>query len=189
MPCDRGVRDSMNLEKARKLAAQANPEPKFSEVIQRCADLYAALPDEEILRAIRSSPELADESSPKWEDDEYWNSTVASFLALADIVGERKLVGAIRLVLDRACFGDPGEIMGGLRHSFEQAVNPDWPLLADICIAASESSRLGTRLWALDQLAILEDVRAAPVFKRALLAGPEEIRQVAANGLRRLSSC
>lgn len=186
MPCKRGVREFMNRERERVLAERANPTPKFHEIIQQIADSYAHLSDEEILDVIRSSPELADETTASWEDEAYWKGTVAPFIALADITGERRLIPGIRLLLDRACFGDPGELMRGLRHSFERAVSPNWALLADICIAASESPRIGTKLWALDQLAILNDVRASPIFKRAQLAGPEEIRQVADNGLHRL---
>jgi hypothetical protein len=53
--------------------------------------------------------------------------------------------------------------MRGLRHSLEAIFNPDWNALADICIDAAKSPRLGTKLWAIDQLIVLEDPRARPV--------------------------
>jgi hypothetical protein len=35
-------------------------------------------------------------------------------------------------------------------------VSPDWACLADICLDLEGSPRKGTRLWAINQLAILE---------------------------------
>jgi len=177
----------MKREQQRRLDAPGNPAPAPHEVIARIARSYANRSDEEILTAIRLLPELLDETAPEWASEEYWNSAVFPFMALSDIAGERKLLPAIRLLLDRACFGDPGEFMRGLRHSFERIVNPNWSVLADICITASVSQRLGTKLWALNQLAILDDARAKPIFELAVNDGPDEIRWIANLGLDRLT--
>ncbi len=103
------------------------------------------------------------------------------------LIGKQgRVANALRLLLDRACYGDPGEIMRGLRHSLEAIVDPDWPALADVCLEAARSPRPGTRLWAIDQLAILDDARARPVFEDAVAHAPEEIRERAQMGLDRL---
>jgi len=81
--------------------------------------------DDEILAEIRSLPALADESNPCWNSDEYLKGTAGLFLALADIARQRKLRNTVRPLLERACYGDPGETMRGLRHVFEAIFQPD----------------------------------------------------------------
>src|ERR1043165_3334842 len=97
-----------------------------------------------------------------------WAGLAAVFMPLADLVGMRRLRAGVRLLLERACFGDPGEMMRGLRHPCEAAFNPDWAGLAAVCMPLATSARPGTRLWAIDQLTILEDLSAGAVFQRAL---------------------
>ena len=43
-------------------------------------------------------------------------------VALAHLVAHRRLEAGVGLVLDRMCFGDPGETMRDLRHSLEATV-------------------------------------------------------------------
>jgi hypothetical protein len=107
-------------------------------------------------------------------------------LALSKVAAERRLRAAVRLLLERACYGDPGEIMRGLRHPCERIFNPDWAGLADVCIELSASKRLGTRIWAIHQLMILDDPRAREVFERAMHDENAEIRGNAETGLQRL---
>jgi uncharacterized membrane-anchored protein len=152
-------------------------------------DLIAArstLSDAEILAELAALKPLNDEGDPCWNDQAYWKQEPSIYLALADIAAARRLRPAIALLLDRACYGDPGEIMRGLRHNLETIVNPEWSVLADICLKAALSPRLGTRLWAIAELAILDDPRARPVFEDAITNGPEDIKRLAENGLARL---
>ena len=144
--------------------------------------------DIELLAELAALHALADESDPCWSSDDYWLRIAEPYLALADLVATRKLHPAIRLLLDRACYGDPGEIMRGLRHNLEAIANPDWWFLAEECLQAAQSPRLGTRLWAIDELSILEDPRARPIFEMAIENGPEDIRWTAQLGLERLSN-
>jgi hypothetical protein len=75
--------------------------------------------------------------------------------------------------------------MRPLPHACERIFNPDGTALADICkLPASE--RPATRLWAINQLMILDDSRAWNVFDRALHDEVGEIREIAAMGLQRL---
>lgn len=99
---------------------------------------------------------------------------------------ERQLRPAVRLLLERACNGDPGEIMRGLRHRWEGIFDPDWAALADVCMELSASERSGARRWAIHQLMFLDDPRARRVFENALHDEIDEIRRIAAAGLRRL---
>ncbi len=111
-----------------------------------------------------------------------------------DVLDERQIehlrsavTPAIRLLLDRACYGDPGEMFRGLRHALEAIVNPRWSELADIGLEAARSERVGTRLWAIAQLAVLEDERARPVFEESIRSDPHEICWWAEMGLKRLN--
>src|SRR4051794_32009040 len=97
--------------------------------------------DEEVLAELAALPALADGDDPRWGKDEYWQTVAYPYLALANVATERRLVGAIPLLLERACYGDPGEIMRGLRHRLEAIVAPNWSKLADICLEAAQSPR------------------------------------------------
>jgi hypothetical protein len=142
--------------------------------------------DEEILAELKELVPLADESEACWSDEDYWN-TANLYLALANIAAARKLRPAIELLLERACYGDPNTIMRGLRHNLEAIVNPEWSYLTEVCLAATKSSRLGTRLWAIDELVLLQDPRAKSIFEEAVKNGPELLRWKGQNGLDRLS--
>ena len=142
--------------------------------------------DSQIIAKLESIPALADEDDPIWNDKEYWRDTAEVFLALSDISAKRRLRPSIRLLLERACYGDPGEIMRGLRHRLEAIAYPDWDYLAEICLDLAHSPRKGTRLWAIEQLAILEDPRAKSLFERSIEIEPSSISAAAAAGLKRL---
>ena len=91
-------------------------------------DMTAArqrLSDKKVLDELAAIPPLADEDDLCWGNDEYWHLVVYPYLALWNIASERRLQAAIPLMLDRACFGDPGEIMRNLCHALEAIVNPD----------------------------------------------------------------
>lgn len=145
------------------------------------------LNDAQIIAKLESLPALKDEDDPVWNNEEYWHDAAEVFLALSDISRKRRLRASIRLLLERACYGDPGEIMRGLRHSLEAIASPDWLYLADICIDLAESPRKGTQLWATEQLAILEDPRANYLFERLIESEEWRISDAAAGGLERLA--
>lgn len=162
-------------------------ERKPAEIISDMARSWLGRSDDEVLVALRAIPPLVDEDDPSWDRDEYWMTVAYPYLALADVVAERRLVPAIGLLLDRACFGDPGEIMRGLRHNLEAIVSRDWDVLTEICLVAARSARPGTRLWAIDELAVLDDPRARPIFEEALRCDSPDIRTLAQIGLERLA--
>ena len=157
------------------------------QIIAEMAAARSSRTDDEILAELAALPPLADETDPCWASEDYWHRAAYPYLALVDVTATRRLRPAIKLLLDRACYGDPGEIMRGLRHGLEAIVAPDWPSLADICLDAARSTRLGTRLWALAELPVLEDPRAKPIFDEAVKNGPKEIRWRAEIGLKRLA--
>jgi hypothetical protein len=159
---------------------------KVDDIAELIAD-RSARTDDEILAELAALLPLADESDSCWASENYWQ-TANLYLALANIAATRKLRLAIKLLLDRACYGDPNEIMRGLRHNLEAIVNPDWLYLTDVCLEAAQSSRLGTRLWAIDELVLLTDSRAKPIFEEAVKNGPEELRWRAENGLERIEA-
>jgi hypothetical protein len=101
------------------------------------------------------------------------------YVALCDIAAARKLRAAVPLLLEKASFGDPGEMMRGLRHTLEGIMAPDWSALTAICVTALESSRAGTRLWAAEQLRVLRDPSASAALKTAMQDEVPEIREAA----------
>ncbi len=155
------------------------------EIIAELSTQYLQSTNAEILQKLQSLPPLADEEDAIWDDDSYWMEIAYPYLALARAARERKLQDAIIPFLERACYGDPGEIMRGLRHSLEGIVNPNWDVLADKCLQTVSHERPGTRLWSLKELAVLDDPRARPYFEVAINSEFEEIRCAGESGLDR----
>jgi hypothetical protein len=161
------------------------PDMKPHQIIAEFAASYAHRSDADVLADLAAIPPLVDEDDPCWDTGDYWQIAYR-YVALADVAASRRLTDAIGLLLERASYGDPGEMMRDLRHSLEAIVNPEWSRLADICLVACRSQRRGTRLWAMDQLMILDDPRAKPVFEDALNSESPAIRSIAEIGLKRL---
>lgn len=156
------------------------------EIIDAMARERSQRSDQAILDELDELPPLADEDDACWDDESYWTRVAYPYLALAQLAATRRLRAAIRPLLDHACFGDPGEIMRGLRHDLEAIMNPDWTTLADFCMAAIESGRPGTVLWAVDQLRVLEDERARPMLQEMVRSKHEEITLRAKIAIQRL---
>ena len=131
--------------------------------------------DEAILLELETLPGLPDEYDEQpwfnlnyaWEHEQT-QQTFTLYLALADHVRKRKLKAGVRLLLERASFGDFGEIMRGMHHNFEAAFEGSDSELADLCVELMQQPRLGTKLWALEELSRLKDRRAIPELLRAL---------------------
>jgi hypothetical protein len=157
------------------------------ETINRVAAELRPLTDAEFLARLESLPALADEGDPAWKSEDYWQRAAYPYVAYADVAAERKLRRAVRPLLERACYGDPGEIMRGLRHPLEAIFNPDWSALADEYLAVARGDRLGTRMWAIAGLAVIDDPRAAAVFEASLREDPGDISSFAEIGLKRLA--
>lgn len=156
------------------------------QIIADLAENYGRLTDDGVLAALAAIPPLVDESDPSWREMAYWHQVAYPYVALWDVVAERRLRAAIPMILDRACFGDPGEIMRGVRHTLEAIVNPDWDALVGPCVAALSSPRAGTRMWAADVLGPLCDPAAAEALERATRDPVAEVRKNASRALARL---
>lgn len=137
------------------------------QIIQDMTAKFDRLTDAEILAKLSAIPPLAEEDDPCWADDGYWRRVAYPYLALWNVTAARKLRPAVPLILDRACFGDPGEIMRNLCHAVEAIVKPEWSALLAPCLAALKSPRAGTRLWAAHELGRLRDPRAIPALEVA----------------------
>ena len=160
------------------------PDPSL---IDDLYEQFRKLSDSDLLAELRALAPLEDGDHPAWRDDLYWEQSGYRFVALAQAAADRKLVEAIPLLLERICYGDPGEMMRGIRHALEFIVKPDWSRLVDLLLPLAQSPRLGTRLWAIDELAVLRDARAEPIFRGAL-SDPEEIAWRAERGLEWLAA-
>ena len=119
--------------------------------------------------------------------DSPWWQTAERFTALADIAAERQLRVAIPLLLGRSCYGDPGEMMRGLRHALEAIVAPDYDALTPYCVEAAASPEPGARLWAVDELGVLRDRRGLAALLSALNDSEGEIRRAACLSLSMLT--
>lgn len=158
------------------------------QIIDELAIDRAGLSDAEVLAELTAVPPLADEGDPCWNDEAYWKDVAYPYLALWNVAAERKLRTAIPLILDRACFGDPGEIMRNLCHTVEGIVNPDWSALTAMCVAALASPRPGTRYWAAFELGRLRDPDAIPALETAAQDVVREVKERAVSALKRTRS-
>src|SRR5687768_520065 len=155
------------------------------QIIEDLAAARRRQSDADVLAELSAIPPLADENDLCWNDDGYWLQVANPYLAFWNIIAERRLRAAIPLILDRACFGDPGEIMRGLCHALEAIVDPDWSALTEFCVAALASPRPGTRLWAAFELNRLRDPIAIPALEHAAQDDVPEVREEAASALER----
>ena len=155
------------------------------QIIDDLAISKSKLSDTEVLAELAAILPLPDESVGCWADDSHWHDAVYPYLALCNVAAARRLRAAIPLILDRACFGDPGETMRGLCHYLEAIVKPDWTALTEPCVMALESSRPGTRLWAAHELSRLRDPTAIHALERATQDAVPEVRKEAASALDR----
>lgn len=192
-PCKRGTRqheESRAAKIIRERERRTKEQEEQAEELRRRYRLleeFRQLTDAQLLARLEALPPLADENDPIWTAPDYWHRAAEVYLALAEACAERRLRFSISLLLDRACYGDPGEIMRRLRHCLEAIVTPDWSCLADICLERARSPRMGTRLWAIDQLVVLDDPRARSVFEHEVKVGLPLIADIAGIGLSRLT--
>jgi HEAT repeat protein len=156
------------------------------QIIDDLAAARTGLSDTEVLAELAAIPPLADESDACWDDEGYWHQVAYPYLALWNVAARRQLRAAIPLILARASFGDPGEIMRNLCHAVEAIVKPDWAALTAECVAALASARPGTRLWAASELGRLRDPAAIPALERAAQDPVQEVREEAASALERI---
>lgn len=158
-----------------------------AQTIERLKDDLRSRSDADVLQELESLPVLPAEDSDAWGADSRWWQTAERFTALADLAAERRLRAAIPLLLGRSCYGDPGEMMRGLRHALEAIVAPDYDALTPFCVDAATSPKPGARLWAVDELGVLRDRRGFSVLLRALSDSAIEVRRAACRSLSMLT--
>ncbi len=158
-----------------------------TQTIERIKDDLRARSDADVLRELESLPVLPAEDSDAWGVDSQWWQKAERFIALADLTAERRLRAAIPLLLGRSCYGDPGEMMRGLRHALEAIVAPEYDALTPFCVEAAASPQPGARLWAVDELGVLRDRRGLAVLIRALSDSAGEVRRTACRSLSMLT--
>jgi HEAT repeat protein len=160
-----------------------NAEYDQLEHIRMLCDERKSVSDKAILEELAALPVLPAEDDPAWYEVRTWREHASVYLALADIVAERKLRPALLLLLERASYGDPFEIMRGLRHRLEAVVNPDWDALTDVCIQAASRPQRGARLWAIRELGILRDAHTLETVINALDDEAHKVRIEACQSL------
>jgi HEAT repeats len=134
--------------------------------------------EQDILKELSELPILPDEEDEAWNDDQTWRQAYL-YVALADVAAQRKLTSAVVPLLEKASYGDPGEMMRGLRNQLEAIVAPDWKKLAHICSSLSKHPQKGTRLWSVHQLGILQEPEVLDYLTDAL-SDPADLVRVEA---------
>ena len=152
------------------------------EIIQVLVEERKTVSDKEILAELEALAGLPDEDTLAWEEDQTWYHTYR-YIALGDVAARRKLRAAIPLLLERACYGDPGEMMRGLRHTLETIVAPEWDVLVQACVRAAAMPLPGARLWAVAELGVLRDMESLPVLLAALADPARKVRLQASSAL------
>lgn len=155
--------------------------------IRMLYEQFSSLNDDELIAKITALPVLPDEDDPLWNDDTTWEEHLHVYIALLDLAAERKLLSSIPLFLERSCYGDPGETMRGIHHSFEYMVNPNWDVLAKISIEIAEHPYRGARLWSIEQLGRLRLDYTLDVVIKALSDEAELVREQARASLRMIA--
>jgi HEAT repeat protein len=122
------------------------------------------------------------ESDPVWDDDANLQR-VELLIALADEVGDRRLVVGIAPLFERAALGDVFEMMQGIRHGPERAVEPDWGVLTAIMRPLAQHERAGCRRWAVRELGVLRDPAAFDDLVARLEDTEEQVRAEACMSL------
>jgi hypothetical protein len=137
------------------------------EEIEREAQKLRRLSDDEFLATLERFPVLPPERGEHWKSDEDWLLGYR-YVALGDVACERRLRAAVVPLLRRACLGDPGEMMRGLRHSLECIAKPDWSFLATAYVSAASLEEPGARFWSIAGLGIVRDPATMPTLLAAL---------------------
>jgi hypothetical protein len=151
--------------------------------IAKLVEERATYTDKQILSELSDLPVLPDEymgelekvPNPAWQT-ETTRQHAYLFVALADLVAQRKLRQGVPLLLERASYGDFGEMMRDLRHSLEATFNPDWDALAKVCLEIAKYPHRGARLWAIAELGILKQSDTLQTLLDALYDSAELVR-------------
>jgi HEAT repeat protein len=138
--------------------------------------------EQDILAELSALPILPDEEDEAWNDDQTWRQAYL-YMALVDVAAQRKLTSAVVPLLEKASYGDPGEMMRGLRNRLEAIAAPDWQKLAHICSSLSKHPHKGTRLWSVHQLGILREPEALANLTDALSDPADLVRSEACYSL------
>ncbi len=126
------------------------------EIIDDMVDARAKRSDRALLTELAALAALPhDDDDPIWNDanSQAWQNLYL-YRALCEVLSnrKRKLKKAIPLLLDRACSGDPGEVMRNLPDFLWVIADHDRTFLIETYLSHANSSRAGARLYAIDGL-------------------------------------
>jgi hypothetical protein len=152
--------------------------------IKRHAESLRGLTDDDLLLVLQSVEPLPDgqEIDGGWVEDEPYDR-LELLIALADQIGERRLLAGIAPLYERASLGDGAEFMQSIRHGPEQAVAPDFGRLTEILRPLAAHERPGCRLWVVRELGVLRDPSALGEMLGALDDDAELVRDEACMSL------
>lgn len=137
-----------------------------------------------LLGAVEPLPDV-DYDDAAWDVDATWDR-LELLLAIADAIGERRLVRAIAPLFARAGLDDPGDLMQGLRHGPERAV-ASGRQLAEILVPLLPHARAGCRRWVVRELGILREPDTLPYLLAALEDPEPRVREETCSSLSMLA--
>jgi hypothetical protein len=146
------------------------------QLIQEQINLRSNWSDEAILAEIEALPVLPDEYNEQSDiplDDSHWlepetDRLLTRYLALVDIVRNRKLRTGVPLLMERASYGDMGETMRGVWGALSSVFGPDEATWNDLCFQMAQSPHRGVRLWMMQEIGCIDDARSLSVLINGL---------------------
>jgi hypothetical protein len=150
------------------------PEWVAADGIRRQREIIDELSDDELVAWLESIEPLPDAD----DDDPAWLTTdttdrLEQLLAVAQAIGERRLVAAIPPLFARAALGDGFGMMQSLRHGPERTVDSGEDL-AVILIPLLRHPRAGSRRWVARELGIVRSAAGIDSLLSAL-TDPESL--------------
>jgi len=140
------------------------------------------LSDPALLALLDSIEPLPDEDDRAWDAPGTFDRAEL-LLAIAEEVGDRRLVEAIAPLYERVALGDVYESMPTIRHGPERAIERDWERLTAIMRPLARHERAGTRQWSVRELGLLRDPSGLPELIAALVDPEELVRYQACSSL------
>jgi hypothetical protein len=152
--------------------------------IRRHREIIDPLSDDQLIARIAATEPLpdADDDDPAWNQDETWDR-MEFLLAAADAIGERRLLGAVAPLFQRAALGHGYGMMQAFRHGPEAAAAPDWAALTAIMRPLTRDQHAGCRRWAVRELGILRDPDALDDLLTATQDQQPQVRSEACDSL------
>ncbi|WP_338874935.1 hypothetical protein WBJ53_04875 [Spirosoma sp. SC4-14] len=134
----------------------------------------------QVINELLALPPMPDEDDNLWDYTKTWYEAEV-FLADVNYAARHHLESVIPILYQKACYGDPGEILRGVfKNSVYDIASRDEEKVIHYAVQAYKSIRNGTRYWAVYSLSFFKDLpQAHSILVDALLDSEHQIRSFA----------